>query len=254
MQWLTPTSKRLSLLACLLMAPLHAAFGWVLVYDLKFEAVGDSVNFRAYDGGYYLADRGTGTGGGTLILFRHTGAQKQYFKYEGFGEIFYAATNGQDRKAVLTATAANEVSTTTFFAIGDAKEKVEFTSVDAQGSIYVARELKGYAVSADSERDLPFAGDAEDPYDVGVAGATQLTCRFNETYTEDPKKAMSSLDTITDKMVEVLEKAGYVDGAQGQGSSTSGTGATSTTGATTGGTRPGNTTGASGGGGDGLGS
>ena len=251
MQRPTQSMKRLALLACLLMAPLHAAFGWVLVYDLKFETVGDSVNFRAYDGGYYLADRGTGAGGGTLILFRHTGAQKQYFKYEGFGEIFYAATNGQDRKAVLTATAANEVSTTTFFAIGDAKEKVEFTSVDAQGSIYVARELKGYAVSADSERDLPFAGDAEDPYDVGVAGATQLTCRFNETYTEDPKKALSSLDTITDKMVEILEKAGYVDGAPAQGQTNAGTNS-STSGNNNGSNRP-DGSGAADPGGDGLG-
>ena len=223
MQWLTPTSKRLALLACLLMAPLHAAFGWVLVYDLKFEAVGDSVNFRAYDGGYYLASTNTEEDGGTLILFRHTGAQKQYFKYEGFGEIFMAATNGQERKAVLTATAANDVSTTTFFAIGDATQKTRFIGPSFEGDIYYARELKGYAVSADSERDLPFAGTPNDPYDLGVAGATVLTCTFNATYTDDPSKPVLSLDSSTTKIVEILEKAGYVDGNPEQGANAGGT-------------------------------
>ncbi len=235
MQWPNQTKKLLALLACLLMAPLSSAFGWVLVYDLKFEAVGDSVNFRPYDGGYYLAPRGTDSNGGTLILFRHTGAQKQYFLFQDFGEIFYAATNGQSRKAVLSAAASNFVSSTTFYAIGDAKNKVKYKSLDGEGFLYVAPELKGFAISADSERDLPFAGEADDPHDVGVAGTAELTCTLNESYTEDPEELVSTLSTMTSKMLQILAQAGYVNGAQGQGSG-------STAGTTTAGTFTGETT------------
>ena len=225
-------------------APVQKAEAWVLVYDMKFQAIGESINFRPYDGGYYLAPRDGDSNGGTLILFRHTGGQKQYYKYENFGEIFYAASNGTNRKAVLTATAANDVSTSTFYAIGDANENVPYKGISGEGKLYVAKELKGYSVSADSERDLPFAGDATDPYDLGVAGATILTCKFNDTYTDDPSKPVSDLATVTEKMIAILDKAGYTDGSPttGGGTTTSGvttagtaTGGRSTAGSTTGG-------------------
>jgi hypothetical protein len=193
-------------------APLQMASAWVLVYDLKFVAIGESINFRPFDGGYYLAANGGTETGGTLILFRYNGSVKNYYKYENFGEIFNAASNGASRKAVLTATAANEVSTSTFYAIGDATEKVAFDGPSATGFSYIAKELKGYSVSADSERDLPFAGDATDPYDLGVAGATSLTCTLNSTYTEDPTKPVLSLADTTTKLLGILEEAGYVDG------------------------------------------
>lgn len=97
-----------------------------------------------------------------------------------------------------------------------------------EGTYLIARELKGFAVSADSERDLPFAEAQEnDPYDVGVAGATVLTCRYNDTYTEDPTKAVLSRDDTVAKILGILEEAGYVNGnptaGGGGGSATAGT-------------------------------
>lgn len=208
------------------------ASAWSIVYDLRFEVIGESINFRPYSGGYYIAPRGEESNSGTLILLRTSGNQKQYFQYRNFGEVFYAATNGSNQKAVFTATAANDVSTTTFYAIGSAKERVQFKGAAEEGTYLVARELKGFAVSADSERDLPFAESQEtDPYDIGVAGATVLTCRYNDTYTEDPTKAVLSRDDTVQKILDILEESGYVDGnPQGGGTATAGTATSGITG------------------------
>jgi hypothetical protein len=201
----------LVLTSSLLASPM--ALAWSIVYDLRFEVIGESINFRPYAGGYYIAPRGEESNSGTLILLRTSGNQKQYFQYRNFGEIFYAATNGANQKAVFTATAANDVSTTTFYAIGSAKDRVSFKGTAEEGTFLVARELKGFAVSADSERDLPFAEAQEtDPYDIGVAGATVLTCRYNDTYTEYPTKAVLSRDDTVQKIIDILAEAGYVDG------------------------------------------
>lgn len=224
----------ITLLACL--AGLSSASAWSIVYDLRFEVIGESINFRPYAGGYYIAPRGEESNAGTLILLRTNGNQKQYFQYKDFGEVFYAASNGANQKAVFTATAANDVSTTTFYAIGAAKERVAFKGTAEEGTYLIAREMKGFAVSADSERDLPFAeAQQNDPYDVGVAGATVLTCRYNDTYTEDPTKAVLSRDDTVAKIIGILEEAGYVDGNPQQGGTGTG-GATTGGGATGGGT------------------
>lgn len=228
-------------LAAVFSAGISTASAWSIVYDLRFEVVGESINFRPYSGGYYIAPRGEESNSGTLILLRTTGSQKQYFQYKDFGEVFYAATNGANQKAVFTATAANDVSTTTFYAIGSAKERVSFKGTASEGEYLIAREMKGYAVSADSERDLPFAeGQATDPYDIGVAGATVLTCRYNDTYTEDPTKAVMSRDDTVTKLIGILEEAGYVNGnpTTGGGTATGGgaTGGTATGGGATAGT------------------
>lgn len=109
-RWFRSFLSLLVLPAVSLLAPLSAS-AWSIVYDLRFEVIGESINFRPYSGGYYIAPRGEESNSGTLILLRTSGNQKQYFEYRNFGEVFYAASNGANQKAVFTATAANDVST-----------------------------------------------------------------------------------------------------------------------------------------------
>lgn len=179
----------------------------LVVYKLDFEATGESINYRSYQSGYYIAPMTGGTG--SLILMLTTGGVKQYFTYENFGELF-VALNGSDRKVVFSATAANTVSTTTFYAIGNATEQVKVETRAAESQIYIAPKLSGYSVSADSERDLPFSSAGST--DVGVAGAAFLSASYDEgrtTLANNEARTLAEEITLTE---DFLVSKGYIDG------------------------------------------
>lgn len=186
------------------------------VYRLTFEPTGDSINYRPYQNGYYIAPIDGGSG--SLVLTVITGNVKQYFAYEAFGEVF-VAVNGDNKKMVLSATAANDVSTTVFYAIGKADKEIEVETRNAVSKIKLATRLMGYAVSADSEQDLPFYGSGTS---VGVAGASILTARLDETLTNQAIQNNASVDTQVDNVIAILAGSGYVDGK----ATTPGTGTT----------------------------
>lgn len=196
----------------------------IAVYKLKFDPAGESINYQPYESGYYMAPIGGGTG--SLILLRTTSGQKQYFTYSNFGELF-VAVKGSTRKAVITATATNDVSTTTFYAIGDAKDKMKVETRSAEANVYTASTLRGYAVSADSERDLPFSSSSAT--DLGVAGASLLTCILDEGMTAD---AIAKNRALADEVTTVqtfLASKGFTNGrpttgAGGAGGGTGGAG------------------------------
>jgi hypothetical protein len=201
--------------------------GQVLVYRLSFEKAGESINYSPYQGGYYVAPVNGGTG--TLVLTRTVGGKK-YFTYANFGELFVALKDNV-RKAVISATAANSVSTTTFFAIGETNDKLEVATRLADEAL-VATELKGWAVSADSERDLPFS--SSNATDIGVAGASILTCKLDQGLTNGAIALGRGLADEVTVLTDELESQGYADGKQattgGQSTQTGGqsTGTTGT--------------------------
>ncbi len=181
--------------------------GPLAVYRLSFKVTGETINYQPYQNGYYIAPI---TGGvGSLILTKIIGGQRQYFTYANFGELF-VALKSETRKAVISATAANSVSTTTFFAIGDTDDEREVSTAAATSTVFVATRLDGYAVSADSERDLPFGSTATS--DIGVAGASLLTAKLDETLTEDAIKQSRSLATEVTEIQTRLKDDGYTDG------------------------------------------
>ena len=187
----------------------------VAVYKLTFENAGENINYRPYQGGYYIAPLQGGTG--SLILLLTTGGVKNFYTYANFGELFIAVKSA-DRKAVLSATAANTVSTTTFFAIGDADDRRHIETRSSDSDVWVAKLLKGYAVSADSEKDLPYGSSSAS--DIGVAGVSYLRASLDEGMTED---AILNNRTVATQVTDIqtqLTADGY----------TSGTGTTTTTG------------------------
>jgi hypothetical protein len=181
--------------------------GPVAVFRLSFEKTGDSINYRPYQNGYYVAPIEGGTG--SLILTLVTGGQRQYFTYEAFGEVF-VAVKGKDKRMVLSATATNTVSTTVFFAIGETNKELHVESRNATSDVLVAEKMTGYAVSADSEKDLPFSGSGTS---VGVAGASILTARLDETLTNVALRDNLDTDAEVDAIIAILEGAGYVNGS-----------------------------------------
>lgn len=193
----------LAIAVLLVAAPLRAQ---VVVYRLSFEQTGDSINYRPYQNGYYIAPLEGGSG--SLILTLVIGGQRQYFTYEAFGDLF-VALKGDNKKMVLSATATNEVSTTTFYAIGNADKEIEVESRNATSQVKVAAKMVGYSVSADSEKDLPFAGSGTS---VGVAGVSVLTAKFDELATNEAIKNSLDVAGQVTAITTELEGNGYVNG------------------------------------------
>jgi hypothetical protein len=179
----------------------------VIVYRLSFEPAGEAINYAPYQSGFYVAPINGGVG--SLILTR-TNSGKKYYVFSNFGEIFIALKN-KTRKAVISATAANSLSTTTFFAIGDADEKMDVATRTSDVAL-VAKELKGYAVSADSERDLPFSSN--NATDIGVAGASLLTCKLDQGLTDGAIALNRTLNDEVNELTLQLGKQGYTNGDQ----------------------------------------
>lgn len=196
--------------------------GPIAVWRLTFQQTGDSINYRPYGGGFYVAP--VQGGPGSLILTLTTGGQKRYFTYASFGAVF-VALKGSTKKMVLSATAASDVSTTVFYAIGSADKEIDFDTRNSEGSALIASKMTGYAVSADSEQDLPYAGSSNN---IGVAGASNLTVKIDESLTHTANNRGNAVnDTVTD-LQNILAKAGYIDGrnttATGEPIPTTGTG------------------------------
>ena len=154
---------------------LTAAPGDIVVYKLTFSNTSMEINFKPYKGGFYVASAKGGTG--TLLLTTENKPRKKiYHKYTDFGTLFVARSDS-DRKGVMFATAANTVSTTTFFGMGDANQTLSATQAAVSGTMYYAKKLFGYALSADDQSDLPFFGNTGD---IGVAGAAKMTATYDE--------------------------------------------------------------------------
>lgn len=177
--------------------------GDLLVYRLSFSKTGESINFKPFSGGYYIASASKGQS--SLIIEANVkGAGKLYKAYSNFGTLF-ATTSDTSRKGVLAAMDATSVSSTTYFAIGDLNDSFKVDTPSFKGSVNYAKKLKGYAISADSGFDLAFLGEDAD---VGVGGAASLTASYLE---ETSKLANKNLRTVADEVLQ-LEKELKADG------------------------------------------
>lgn len=178
----------------------------VVVYRLKFDPVGESINYRPYQMGYYVAPMEGGAG--SLVLTQTTGNQRQYFAYESFGELF-VAVKGETKKMVLSATAANDVSTTVFYALGTANTNFDVESRNVVGKVKVAGKMTGYAISADSEQDLPFYGTG---ISAGVAGMSELTAQIDQALTNKAVQQNLEVSAALDAVVDMLVASGHTNG------------------------------------------
>lgn len=195
----------------------------LVVYKLTFEPAGETINYRPYQGGYYIAPIEGGTG--SLLLTLTTGGVKTFYTYSNFGELF-VAVKYDDRKVVLSATAANTVSTTTFFAIGDANERRNLETRSSDGDVFTAKLLKGYAVSADSEKDLPYSSSSAN--DIGVAGVSYLRATLDEGLTQDAINNNRTLSAEVTVVQTLLTDDGYTNGSTTNATSASGSGSGAT--------------------------
>ncbi|MDB6075603.1 MAG: hypothetical protein JWO89_3243, partial [Verrucomicrobiaceae bacterium] len=181
----------------------------LVVYRLSFKKTGESLNYKPFSGGYFVVGAVNGTG--ALILEMERDGLKLYKEYLNFGSVFVAKAQGE-RKAVLSAMDTNSVSSTTFFAVGDANQSFKVNAPSITGSVNFSKKLTGYAISADSESDLAFFGDGGD---IGVAGVSLFTATYLEEATKRANKNQSTVAKEVDQIEKELEEKGFVSIAAG---------------------------------------
>ncbi len=194
----------------------------IAVYSLGFDETGDSVNFKPFDAGYYIAPVQGGTG--TLILTVTKGGKK-YFTYANFGEIFVSTQGSKTEKMVLSAVSSNAVASTSFYAIGTSNFDlpVVVSTTQPESRMQVAKVMRGYCLTADSESDVNFRGVTG--ASVGVAGSSIMTARLDENSTQVVISKNDTLAQAVTYVTTLLQQTGFANGTVAT---------TTTTGTTTG--------------------
>jgi hypothetical protein len=192
----------------------------VYVYRLTFTNKTGNVNFRSYQGGYYVCDV-FGTKG-TLVLTQVLGNVRSYYTYTNFGQVF-AVTKAGERRAVMvgslytgpsgsqaTSSVTSAVTNMTLYAMGEAEETKAHSFSFGEATLSYAKELKGYGIFCDSQEDLPFVLAAGT--DTGSSGVVDYTMTFDEGQTETAQTANMSVTEATAKVVEQLTEQKYING------------------------------------------
>ncbi len=181
----------------------------LVVYRLSFKKTGESLNYKQFSGGYFVG--GSVNGSGALILEMERDGLKLFKEYLNFGSLFVAKAQGE-RKAVLSAMDTNSISSTVFFAVGDANQSFKVNAPSITGSVNFSKKLTGYTISADSESDLAFFGDGGD---IGVAGVSLFTATYLEETTKLANKNQRTVAKEVDQLEKELQEKGFVSIAAG---------------------------------------
>ena len=180
----------------------------LVVYTMRFEKEGDSVNFRPFIGGFFVAPAAGGPG--TMILRATSDGETGYRVLPNFGELFVSRERGTVR-SVLRAGQDTATETSAFVAFGEVDEKLRVETPTVTAEVEVARVLMGMMIIADSERDLPFAGFQ---LDQGSVGFTKLTLRFDPR-TRQWNRNLTTRDEVVAAIVDNLNRRGDVNFASG---------------------------------------
>ncbi len=199
---------------------LVASGGPTIVYEISFDSSSsDSINYSPYNSGYYVAPAAGGTG--SLLLTKSSGGTNNLYVFANFGELF-VALDGSQRKAVLTCTSTSDISTTAFFAMGDAQDTLQSNSGAFSGQIYYAASLKGYSISADPQADQLFQGAAG--VDQGVAGSSVISVTYDDADTNTATEGSLSVASTVTAIQARLTSQGFVLATQNTPTSGTGTG------------------------------
>ncbi|MDB6139040.1 MAG: hypothetical protein JWO94_2112 [Verrucomicrobiaceae bacterium] len=178
--------------------------GDLVVYRMSFSKNGESINYKPFSGGYYVASASNGESA-VIIEASPRNSGKVYKTYSNFGSLFVMAA-GSNSKAALFATDVNSFSSTTFYAVGDASQSFKVDAPSFKGSVNFAKKLKGYAISADSGFDLAFLGNDEG---VGVGGVADLTASYLEDTSKLANKNLRTIATEIKQLEKELEEKGF---------------------------------------------
>lgn len=196
-------SLLVALAALTVFSPLLAtnANAQVVIYRLEFDKTGTSINYGFYDQGYVIADASGGPA--TWLLTFRDKIQNSFITIEAFGSLFYA-NKGDLTRAVISAAAADGTPQTTFLMVGDLTREVDSDNI----SVTVASELRGFAISADDESELPF--DSREG-NVGYAGASGIKAFYQIDRSEAASRDRQTIAEALADIVSMLERRGFVE-------------------------------------------
>jgi hypothetical protein len=189
------------LAALVFLAAAPATQAQVVVYNFHFEKEGPSINYGFYEEAWVVAEA-IGGPASWVLLFRE-GAHRRYITVEDFGSLFFPNKGGTVVGAI-SAAAASGTPQTTFLAIGEVEHTVKAGNI----SVKVPKDMKGYALSADNESDVPFTSREGD---VGYAGISIMRGSLQISQTSDANKRNRTLEETMDDLVAYVERRGYVE-------------------------------------------
>lgn len=193
--------------ACLF-AP--SADAQVVIYELEFEEMGESINYRTFDKSFFVMPL---TGGNATFVLRFTeGLSNQFVQVVDFG-VYFIATQGAEQKAVLANADAADGGTpvNTFNMIGDLNASVtaSVSSTDATTNAVttqittatLADTLIGFILTTDSTTAGVFDRNA------GSAGTSKMTATLNRDRTDASNNAAlttGAAQTVTQAVTDIV--------------------------------------------------
>lgn len=173
----------------------------VAIYRFDFEKEGPSINYGFYEEAWVVADAAGGSAS-WVLMFRE-GAHRRYIVVEDFGSLFFP-NKGRTVVGVISAAAASGTPQTTFLAIGEVEQSVKAGNV----TVKVPTEMKGYALSADDESEVPFTSNEGD---VGYAGISTMKGSLQVTRTADANSRNQSVEDALAEVEAYVKRRGYTE-------------------------------------------
>lgn len=191
----------LGLLALLLAFCLPEARAQVAIYRLEFSHTGPSVNYGFYREAWVVVDAAGGPA--TWLLAYRDGAHNRFIQAPGYGSYFLASKRGQ-LSGVIHATPATGTPASTFLLLGalDAQVKSQVATVK------VAKALEGYALSADSENELPFSVNE---IDKGYAGFSRVRATLQASDSAEANHDGLTVEEAAGQVAASLKRRGFQD-------------------------------------------
>src|SRR5262249_36273246 len=119
-----PDMKSVLLALCATLLLTATSYSQVAVYRLSFSKLGTTINYKAYQDGYYVAP--IGGGAGALILLQTTGgSNKVFYTFTNFGQSFIASSAGS-QMMVISAVSSSTAANTTLYAIGPVNQQLSY--------------------------------------------------------------------------------------------------------------------------------
>ncbi len=185
------------------------AYSQVVIYNVEFEQLGDSANYRPFDKGFIVMPLAGGEV--DFILQFQEGSQSFFVTSPAFGE-FYVTTEGNDRKGVIANASTEDTPVNFFMILGDLDTPIraEVTSTDEatgtstirQESGLVPSELEGVILTADPSGAGIFDANS------GAAGASQIVAKLDRVRTNTSNLQQFSVEGTIADLITGLESMG----------------------------------------------
>jgi len=203
-------SKSFSLVIILLAVfGVSSSFAQVAIYRLvidKDEAL--SQNFPFYDAGFLVLPAAGGAGAMIFTMDDGQGT-RVYARTFGVGEVFRIVdSKGKDRLGFSVVQSITGGRLTAWVFTGLRNLTVESNDEGVRTRVKTPRRIDGRAVVSDPETDM--TEESEDG-SIGLVGFVDAKGFFQKDRTARENKAGFTVEESTDSLIELLERAGYVE-------------------------------------------